>query len=125
MRARRVSGQHWNIDGDVLAIVEAWRGQGRPAFLATVQEHHRARHLMQDLGLAAHFDATLYSADLGAAKPDRVFYAAAQSRLPSADPGDVIFLDDHLANVEAAGAFGWRAHHYRAIADLHAALAAA
>lgn len=121
---------HWfaadsRIDRDVLIAVDDWRRAGRPAFLATVQEHHRARYLMHDLNLAAHFDGMLYSADLGAAKPDPAFYAAAQARLPSADPGEVIFLDDHFANVEAASAFGWRARPYRAIGDLHAALAAA
>ncbi|MCC6920174.1 MAG: HAD-IA family hydrolase [Alphaproteobacteria bacterium] len=111
------------IDPDVLAAVAAWRGAGRRAFLATVQEHRRARYLMHDLNLVAHFDAMLYSADLGAAKPDPAFYTRAQARLPAASPGEVIFLDDQSANVEAARAFGWRARPYTAIADLHAALA--
>src|ERR1700712_596975 len=40
------------LDADVLAQVDAWRMAGRKAYLGTVQEHHRARYLMQTLGLA-------------------------------------------------------------------------
>ncbi|HWD26327.1 MAG TPA: HAD-IA family hydrolase [Rhizomicrobium sp.] len=107
------------LDGDVLAQVDAWRAVGRKAYLATVQEHHRARYLMDTLGLARHFDGIHYAAALGAAKPDRAFYERSQALLP---PGEVIFLDDSLANVEAATAFGWRAHHFRSADDLRAAL---
>jgi putative hydrolase of the HAD superfamily len=107
------------IDPDVIARVDAWRAMGRKAYLATVQEHHRARHLMNALGLARHFDGIHYAAALGAAKPDRVFYERTQALLP---PGEVIFLDDALANVEAAAVFGWRAHHFRSADDLRAAL---
>jgi putative hydrolase of the HAD superfamily len=113
------------IDSDVLAAVDAWRETGRPAFLATVQEHRRARYLMETLGLARHFDAILYSADLGAAKPEPRFFERAHARLPAVAPADVIFLDDHLPNVEAAKGFGWRARHYATVADLHAAIAGA
>ena len=107
------------MDTGVLAQVDAWRARGRKAYLATVQEHHRARYLMETLGLAEHFDGIHYAAALGAAKPDRAFYERTQARLP---PGDVIFLDDSLANVEAATTFGWRAHHFREAGDLRAAL---
>jgi len=111
------------LDADVLAQVDAWRGQGGKAFLATVQEHHRARYLMEDLGLAEHFDAILHSAALGALKPEPAFYERAHAKLGVA-PRDVIFLDDALPNVEAANAFGWRAHHFRDARDLATALAA-
>ena len=113
------------IDRELLDTVDAWRGKGRPAFLATVQEHRRARYLMETLGLSRHFDAMLYSAELGAAKPDRRFFERAHARLPAASPDDVIFLDAYMPNVEAANAFGWRARHYAAVADLHTALAEA
>lgn len=110
------------IDSAVLADVDAWRAKGGKAFLATVQEHHRARHVWEALGLSAHFDGMHYSAALGAAKPDAEFYRRAQAKLPGA-PGDVLFLDDRIENVDAASAFGWRARHYRGIDDLRTALA--
>ncbi len=79
---------------------------------------------METLGLARHFDGMLYSAALGALKPDRAFYARVQARLPVRVPDEVIFLDDALANVEAATAFGWRATQFRTADDLRAALSA-
>jgi HAD superfamily hydrolase (TIGR01509 family) len=63
-----------------------------------------------------------YAADLGAAKPDPLFYQKVQARLPVASPGDVLFLDDSVKNVEAAKAFGWRSHHFASVDDLRAAL---
>jgi putative hydrolase of the HAD superfamily len=111
------------IDPDVIAAVDAFRASGGKAYLATVQEHHRARYLMNDLRLADHFDGIHYAAALGAAKPEPAFYERTQAKLDCA-PQDVLFLDDAIRNVEAATAFGWRAHHFTRAADLRAALAA-
>lgn len=112
------------IDSDVIAEVDAFRAAGGKAYLATVQEHHRARYLMNDLGLGNHFDGIHYAAALGAAKPDPLFYERTQAKLACA-PQDVLFLDDALPNVEAATAFGWRAHHFTTAGDLRRALAQA
>ena len=111
------------LDGEVLALVDAWRAGGGRAYLGTVQEHHRARYLWERVGLKAHFDAIYYSAALGAWKPDAAFYERLQARLPVAAPGEVIFLDDVLRNVEAASAFGWRASQFVSAEDLRSALA--
>jgi putative hydrolase of the HAD superfamily len=61
--------------------------------------------------LARVFDIAISSADARLAKPDPAFYRHAEQRLGAAG-GDVIFLDDALANVEAARSLGWRAIHY-------------
>jgi putative hydrolase of the HAD superfamily len=86
------------VDGAVLALVDAWRAAGNFAALATVQEHGRADYIWRTLGLKAHFDDLLYSAALGAAKPDAQFYARAFAELPARTPGEILFLDDHLPN---------------------------
>ncbi len=109
----------------LLAQVDAWRARGNKAYLATVQEHHRAKYLWETLGLQRHFDGMHYSAALGAAKPDALFYERAHAKLPVPAPGEVLFLDDSLRNVEAASAFGWTARHYTEVDDLRSALAAA
>ncbi len=111
------------VDADVLESVDAWRAKGGKAFLATVQEHHRARHVWETLGLKRHFNGMYHSAALGATKPDPEFYRRAHAKLPVTAPHEVLFLDDRLDNVEAAAAFGWRARHYQGIEDLRAALA--
>ena len=111
------------INHELLAEVDAWRTRGNKAFLATVQEHHRAKYLWEVLGLQRHFDGMHYSADLGAAKPDRAFFERCHHRLPVTSPRDALFLDDIATNVEAASAFGWRARQYTKLDDLREALA--
>lgn len=113
------------LNDDVLAQVEAWRDAGGKAYLGTVQEHNRAAYLWDTLGLSRHFDAIHYSAALGAWKPDAAFYERLHAQLPVTSPGEVIFLDDVLRNVEAANAFGWRAHHFLHADDLRRALISA
>jgi putative hydrolase of the HAD superfamily len=110
------------LDADVLAQVDAWRGEGRPAYLATVQEHHRARHVWEELGLRSHFDGMLYSAELGARKSERAFFEKARARLPARSADEILFLDDTPANVETARSAGWRAFLHREPDDLRRAI---
>lgn len=96
------------IDTGLLEAVDRYRLRGGKVYLATNQEHHRARFLMEDLALSTHVDGMFYSAALGARKPDRQFFEAAALALgtSSAPP---ILIDDTEANVLAARRFGWRA----------------
>ena len=72
--------------------------------------------------MSEHFDGMIYSAELGAQKPNEEFFARAAGRLPARTPGEVLFLDDSLANAEAAAGCGWNALHYSNIEDLRRAL---
>jgi putative hydrolase of the HAD superfamily len=110
------------LDHQLLAEVDALRTQGIKVFLATVQEHLRARHLWEVLGLNRRFDAMHYSAALRAAKPDAAFYARVQAKLPVDSVGEVVFLDDSMKNVEAAAAFGWRSRQFTHVGDLRRSL---
>ena len=58
------------IDAAMLAEVNALRHDGTKVFLATNQEHLRARYLMENLGLGAHVDGIIYSAALGLSQTD-------------------------------------------------------
>lgn len=111
------------IDAEVIALVDAWRARGGAAYLATVQEHHRARYLWDVLKLGEHFDGMLYSAALGAKKPHAEFFTRALARLPVQTAGDVLFLDDRQDNVDAATAAGWRAYLFASADDLRRVLA--
>jgi putative hydrolase of the HAD superfamily len=97
-----------HLDHDLLGQLAQVRAQGFELHLATVQEHERAAYLWNDMGLKDRFDAMHYAADLGHAKPDPGFYAAIEARTGFA-PGDLFFIDDRSANVEAAQARGWKA----------------
>ncbi len=99
------------IDEDVLAGATALRAEGWRVFLATNQEHLRARYLMETLGLGSHVDGIVYSAALGHRKPTHEFFRGAETAV-SADPQDLVLVDDALANVEAARRCGWRAIHW-------------
>ncbi len=56
-------------------------------------------------------------------KPDPAIYALAQQRF-GLGAGHAIFIDDNAANVEAARAAGWHAHHFRNAETLTADLQA-
>ena len=94
------------IDADMLRDVDALRAGDMKVFLATNQEHMRARYLMEDMGLGAHVDGIVYSAALGARKPMPEFYRLAGERAGVAGR-NIVFVDDVAANVEAAQAAGW------------------
>lgn len=99
------------IDADVLADVAALREGGLRVFLATNQEHHRAAYLMDDLGLSKHVDGMIYSAQIGARKPDPAFYAACQDRT-GFGVDQLLLVDDMAQNIEAAHRAGWRGQHW-------------
>jgi putative hydrolase of the HAD superfamily len=51
----------------------------------------------------------VFSAEVALVKPDPQIYARADA-VYGTEPGDVVFFDDRLENVEAARAHGWDAH---------------
>jgi len=105
------------LDQALLAECDELRGRGARIFLATNQEHLRAAWLMEHLKLGAHVDGMVYSARVGARKPEAAFFAAAQARAGAA-PEDILLVDDTRANVEAAVAAGWRGRQWTKGASL-------
>lgn len=96
------------IDNRLLQEIKSVRSRGISAYLATNQEHARAAHLMDKLGLAGHFDGIYYSANLGCQKPDAAFFRNVEKAVGI--PAQSLFLiDDNLENVEAAKRIGWKA----------------
>lgn len=57
-------------------------------------------------------DVIVYSHEVGLAKPDPRVYRLTEQRL-EVQPADVVFVDDAVANVEAARELGWTAVHHR------------
>ena len=81
------------------------RANGYGVHLGTNQERHPAAHMRSALGYNALFDVCCYSCDLGVAKPDPAFFAAAARRI-AARPDRILFIDDGARNVEGARAAG-------------------
>ena len=84
--------------------------------IATNQEHLRAFHLWNDLGLRTIFDDMLNSARLGAMKPNRHFFERASELLGNQAEPPLMF-DDSPAVVAAANDFGWEGVLYDQIKD--------
>jgi len=101
-------GRDARLDEAVLAACDKIRALGTRIFLATNQEHLRARYLMDRLGLSAHVDGIVYSAAVGARKPEPEFFANA-AELSGAPPEAHLLVDDAPANVEGARQTGWSA----------------
>lgn len=109
---------------DTAALIQRLRGAGqRLCFLSNMPRPY-ARHLRAAHPLDDWFDDGVFSSDERQIKPDPAIFALAQQRfgVPAAE---LVFLDDHPINIEAARAAGWRALHFsgaaRAEADLRAA----
>lgn len=97
-----------HLDLKLLAQLAPVRAGGARLHLATMQEHERAGYIWNELGLNRHFDAMHYSAALGSAKPEALFFRAVAER-SGFSAGEIFFIDDKQANVEAARLEGWSA----------------
>ena len=99
------------LDHELLDNLAALRHGGLLVYLATNQEHERARYLMETLGLAAHVDGCHYSAAVGHCKPTPEFFDAV-ARKVGLPAGELLLVDDSEENVRAAIAAGWQAAHW-------------
>lgn len=99
------------VVAETLAAVSALRRSGIHSYLATNQNAYRCAWMREHLDYDAALDGAFYSCELGAAKPTPAFFHAILSELdlPAEQVG---FIDDSLANVEAATALGIRAHRW-------------
>ncbi len=100
--------------------------QAMPASVALVQRLHQAGHPLYFLSnmpapYAVHLEAHnpflgwfadgVISARVHHNKPEPAIYDLAARRFLAA-PGELLFVDDHLPNVHAAQAAGWRAFQF-------------
>jgi len=111
------------IDTAVLEAMRSHRIAGHKVYLATNQEHLRAKYLMETLALGTEVDGIFYSAAIGHKKPSPEFYAHVDRALARTTDG-IVLIDDTEANVLAARAHGWSAIHWQPGMTVQAALAA-
>lgn len=95
-------------DRRLLQLVEELRSTGVRCGLATNQERGRARFMAERLGYEQIFDSLFFSCEVGYTKPSAEYFLSVLNELDVAPP-EVLFLDDHTANVEAARSVGLRA----------------
>ena len=90
---------------DILDLVRSLRSSGVSVSLATNQQAHRANFMTNSLGYRTRFDHLLYSCELGYSKPSVEYFSSALAKI-AMDPSEVLFIDDHEANVSAARSGG-------------------
>jgi putative hydrolase of the HAD superfamily len=99
-----------NVNTNVLRLVADLRQRGgAQTFIATGQEHHRARYLWETLGFSQYFDAIFYSAEIGHPKKDKRFFNAINRALGIETEQRPLFFDDQPEIVALANSIGWDA----------------
>ncbi|GAC1619495.1 MAG: GMP/IMP nucleotidase [Nevskia sp.] len=86
-------------------FLDAVRGSGRRLWLATNAHHGSWKLKLAETGIGRYFDEVLSSHDFGAPKEDARFWPALRAR-HAFDPARTLFVDDSLAVLRAAQAFG-------------------
>ncbi|GAA4008737.1 HAD family phosphatase [Deinococcus rubellus] len=113
------SENHPNLP--ILTAVRELRALGWPTFLATNQERHRVRYLLEEMKLGELVDGEFSSASIGARKPDAPYFVEVTRRL-NIPPAQIMFWDDVQANVDAAAGAGWQAHLFMDAAQFRAVM---
>ena len=74
--------------------------------------HDRFEEYLQRVGVAELFDAVINTHRIGVAKPEKLAYQKAVSRL-SVEPENCLFIDDVEGNVDGGEAAGLKCHHFQ------------
>jgi putative hydrolase of the HAD superfamily len=98
-------------------LVGVLRRNGVRCYLATNQAEQRGRHMRDVLGYRDLFDGAFYSYEMRVAKPDPGYFRVILDTLGIA-PGEALFFDDRLDNVEAARSVGLRAEVWSYLEDV-------
>lgn len=137
---QRISRRTGLSADDVLTVVHAVPRELQPMApsVALLQRLHAAGHTLHYLSnmpapyadvLERHdffscFDSGIFSARVHHNKPEAAIFALAQ-QLFGVPAAQLVFLDDHGPNVQAARALGWNAVHFSHAAQAEAELLAA
>jgi glucose-1-phosphatase len=112
LRLQAIQGE----DEDVLEIIRVLSAQRKVAcFSNTIAIHWN--HMLANYRSFRLFHCAVASHLIHAAKPDPKAFAIVCREL-EAEPAECLFIDDALANAEAARAAGWQAIHFKGAAAL-------
>jgi epoxide hydrolase-like predicted phosphatase len=102
-------GDH--LDEDLVGFLRALRPRYKTALLSNAWDDLRLV-IEQRWRIADAFDEIFISAEVGLAKPDPRLYQLVLDRM-NIEPGEAVFVDDFLENIEAAQAVGMRGIRFR------------
>ncbi len=94
-----------------MAWLAELRAQGRELFFLSNMPEPYAAHLERENPFIGWFRDGIFSARVHHIKPEREIFELAAERF-GAEPSELLFMDDHLPNVEMAKSLGWHAIHF-------------
>jgi putative hydrolase of the HAD superfamily len=106
---------------DSVALLRRLHAAGHTLYFLSNMPAPYADHLQAHNDFMACFTDGVFSGRVHHNKPERAIFDLAAARFGGA-PGELLFLDDHLPNVEAAHAAGWQAFQYTGAAAAAAVL---
>ena len=96
---------------DTVAWIRRWHAQGRPLHFLSNMPEPSAAHFERTYDFMQLFESGVFSSRVRLLKPDPAIFEHA-ARVFRRPPADLLFLDDHLPNIDAARAAGWEAVHF-------------
>jgi HAD superfamily hydrolase (TIGR01509 family) len=100
-----------SIDRDLVDYIRSLKKRYRTGLLSNAFSDLREM-LVRRWKIADAFDEIVISSEVGVTKPDPRIYYIALERFGT-DPGEAVFVDDFLHNVEGARSAGMYAIHFR------------
>ncbi|MEY8879533.1 MAG: HAD family hydrolase [Leptothrix sp. (in: b-proteobacteria)] len=108
---------------DTVTLLRRLRDDGRALYFLSNMPAPYADHLERAHDFVGWFHDGVFSARVKLSKPDPAIFDLAAERF-GADPAGLVFIDDHLPNIEAASARGWQAIHFTGAAQAESELRA-
>lgn len=119
----RIKDHFWAgdiLDFDLVELIRSFRPMYQTALLSNAWDDLRDM-LADHWKIADAFDEIVISAEEGVVKPSPQIYQITLERL-NLEPGQAVFVDDFIENVQAAQAFGMQTIHFRSIDQVRAEL---
>lgn len=104
-----------------VAVLDALHRAGVPLYFLSNMPLPYAEHLERLHPFLGRFDGGLFSARVKHAKPDREIFELAQQRF-GRPASQLLFIDDHMPNIESARTLGWGAIPFQSAGQLEAEL---
>ena len=124
LSAAAAAVQQWSastgdVDHDTLALLDQCHAHLRVVLVTNATS--RLPRDLAALGIAERFHAVVNSSEIGFAKPASAFYRVVLERAGVAAE-HALFIDDSIANVQAATALGMQGHHFTGHHEMQAFL---
>ncbi len=96
----------------LVVYIQNLRLKGFKCYLATNQERHRTKYLLDQMGFEDRFDGIFASANIGYQKSKKEFFEHILNALEPIQNNEILFWDNSLEHLEVAKKVGILTEHY-------------